>query len=98
MGKVTVVARLRATKGKGDDLAALLKEQAGVVRASEPGCLDYTPYRSVADPEAFVFYEEYVDQAAFDAHMAAPHMAPYRKKRQDLGLAEGPPDIQVFKA
>lgn len=97
MSKVTVVARIRAAKGKGDALAGLLKEQAGVVRASEPGCLDYTPYRSVADPDAFVFYEEYVDQAALDAHIAAPHLAAYRKKRQDLGLVEGAPNIQVFK-
>jgi quinol monooxygenase YgiN len=47
---VTVVAKLRAAKGKGDALAALLKEQAGVVRKNEPGCLVYRPHRSTKDP------------------------------------------------
>jgi len=40
-GKVTVVAKIRAAKGKGDALAALLTEQVGVVRKAEPGCLAY---------------------------------------------------------
>jgi quinol monooxygenase YgiN len=97
-GKVTVVARIKATKGKGSELAALLSEQAATVRAAEPGCLDYTPYRSVTDPDAFLFYEVYQDQSALDVHMHAPHLAAYRKKRQDLGLVAGPPEIQVFRS
>ena len=42
---LTVVAKLRATKGKGDALAALLKEQVAAVRKAEPGCLLYRPHR-----------------------------------------------------
>ena len=34
---LTIVARIRAAKDKGDALAALLTEQVGVVRSSEPG-------------------------------------------------------------
>ena len=34
---LTVVAKIRAAKGKGDALAALLKEQAAVVQKAEPG-------------------------------------------------------------
>ena len=94
---VTVIAQIKATKGKGDALAALLNEQAATVRAAEPGCMAYVPYRSVADPDDFLFYEVYRDEAALEAHMNAPHLAAYRKKRQDLGLVVGPPAIQVFR-
>src|SRR5581483_7017522 len=55
---VTVVAKIRAARGKGDALAALLKEQAGVVRKNEPGCLVYRPHRSTKDPDLFLFYEQ----------------------------------------
>ena len=78
--------------------ARLAKEQAATVRAAEPGCLFYTPYRSLEDPEGFLSYEVYQDQAAMDFHMSASHLAAYRKKRQDLGLVEGPPDIQVLRS
>jgi len=95
---VTVVARLRAAKGKGDALAALLVEQAAVVRRKEPGCLVYRPHRSARDPELFLFYETYAGQAAFDAHATTPHLAEYRKRRQDEGLTEGPADVEVFRS
>src|SRR6185503_19193732 len=68
---LTVVARIRAAKGKGDALAALLAEQAGVVRKAEPGCLAYRPHRSTKDPDLFIFYEQYNDDAAFDVHRKA---------------------------
>ena len=58
---LTVVATIRAAKGKGDALAALLAEQAAVVRKEEPGCLAYRPHRSTQDPDLFLFYETYVN-------------------------------------
>ena len=61
---LTVVARIRAAKGNADALAALLSEQAAVVRSEEPGCLFYRVHRSTKDPELFLFYEMYVDDAA----------------------------------
>ena len=95
---LTVVATIRAARGKGDALAALLAEQAAVVREAEPGCLVYRPHRCTTDPELFVFYEQYVDDAAFEAHRRAPHLASYRERREREGLTEGPVEVNVFRA
>ena len=95
---LTVVARIRAAQGRGDALAALLVEQAGVVRASEPGCLAYRVHRSVDDPELFLFYEAYVDDAAFDLHRKSPHLAAYRQRREKEGLAAGPAQVEIFRS
>jgi quinol monooxygenase YgiN len=38
------------------------------VRGNEPGCVLYRPTRSPSDPDAFLLYEEYLDQQALDAH------------------------------
>lgn len=93
---LTVVARLRAAKGKGDALAALLTEQVGVVRKAEPGCLAYRLHRSTKDPELFLFYETYVDQAAFDLHRKAEYLAAYRERREKGGLMEGAVEVEIF--
>ena len=85
---LTVVAKIRAAKGKGDTLAALLKEQVAAVRKAEPGCLVYRPHRSTKDPDVFVFYEQYKDDAAFDAHRKSPHLAAYRERREKEGLTD----------
>ena len=95
---LTGVARIRAAKGKGDALAALLAEQAGVVRKAEPGCLAYRPHRSTKDPDLFIFYEQYNDDAAFDVHRKAPHLAAYRERREKEGLTEGPAEVDIYRS
>lgn len=98
MTHVTVVATLRAAKGKGDALAALLTEQCAVIRRTEPGCIMYRLHRSTKDPDAFLFYEIYADEAAFDAHRASPHLGLYRKRREDEGLLDGAIDVKMYRA
>src|SRR5512144_2091438 len=95
---LTVVARVRAAAGKGDALAALLKEQAATVRAAEPGCLAYRVHRSTKNPELFLFYETYVDDAAFETHRNAPHLAAYRQRREREGLLDGPVEVEIFRS
>ena len=73
---LTVVAKLRAAKGKGDALAAFLSEQAAVVLGAEPGCLVYRAHRSTTDPELFLFYETYVDDSG--VRSASQRAAPFR--------------------
>ena len=93
-----VIARIRAAKGKGDALAALLVEQAHAVRSAEPGCTAYRPHRSTSDPDFFMFYEAYRDEAAFEAHRNAPHLAAFRQRREREGLVDGAVDVQVLHA
>ena len=95
---LTVVARLRAANGKGDALAALLSEQAAAVRKAEPGCLVYRAHRSTTDPELFLFYEMYADDAAFDFHRKAQHLAAYRQRREKEGLTVGAAEVEVFRS
>jgi autoinducer 2-degrading protein len=43
----------------------------------ERGCRLYVGHQSTEDPRRFCFYEQYVDQAALDAHRAAPYFAQF---------------------
>jgi len=95
---LTVVARIRAAKGKEDALAALLVEQAAVVRSAEPGCLVYRVHRSTGDPALFLFYETYADDAAFETHRKAPHLAAFRQRREQEGLTDGAAVVEVFRS
>ena len=96
-GALTVVARIRAAKGKGDALAALLTEQTTAVLKAEPGCLVYRLHRSAKDSELFLFYEVYRDEAALDAHRKAPHLAAYRERREKNGLTAGAVEVEIFR-
>lgn len=43
----------------------------------EPGCRLYIGHQSQDDARRFLFYEQYLDQAALDAHRAAPYFKQY---------------------
>jgi autoinducer 2-degrading protein len=43
----------------------------------EPGCQMYVGHQSTQDPRRFMFYEQYKDQAALDAHRNAPYFKQY---------------------
>ena len=71
---------------------------ASVVRNGEPGCLVYRVHRSTKEPELFLFYEMYVDDAAFDLHRKAPHLAAYRLRREKEGLTDGAAEVEIFRS
>lgn len=89
---LTVIARLRAANGKGDELAALLMEQEAIVRETEPGNLVYRAHRSTRDPDLFVCYEQYEDDAAFQAHANAARLDGFRERCERERLTDGPVD------
>ncbi len=49
----------------------LLAEMTPFANA-EPGCHKYIVNRSVDDPNSFLLYEQYTDEAAFGAHRENP--------------------------
>ena len=91
---LTVVATLSAKPGKGDELAAILREQVAAVRKAEPDCLIYRLHRSKKNPDLFLFYEQYRSEAAFDLHRKAPHLAGFRERRDPL--VAGPAEVEFY--
>ncbi|WP_193597159.1 putative quinol monooxygenase [Microbacterium sp. YJN-G] len=76
-------ATFTARPGEGDRVAALLRDFADAVRA-EPGNVVFDATQLVEDPERFFVYEEYVDEAAFQAHLANPAGGPFNAALQEL--------------
>jgi quinol monooxygenase YgiN len=46
----------------------------------EPGCVLYQVHRHKTDPRRFFIYEQYKDDAALEAHRAAPYFLQLVKK------------------
>lgn len=67
-----VCAQLTVREGEEE---TMLRAMRALVPASrgEPGCLQYIAHRDVADSRKFMFYEQYVDEAAFTAHTETDH-------------------------
>ena len=71
-----VVAQWVAKVGEEQTVERLLLMNAEASRA-EPGCRGFLVHRSLEDPRAFLLYEEYDDEAAFDVHRETEHFKKY---------------------
>lgn len=90
---LTVVAKVRAKPGCEDEVLGELMKLVSETR-KENGCLNYDLHRSQTEPAVFMFYENWTDRAALDAHAASSHMKAWGRKQPDL-LAHGV-EINLF--
>lgn len=67
-----LVVRMKAKEGEEGRAAEIAGELAAATR-QEAGCEAYVPCRDPEDPRSFLFYEQYSDKAAFEAHGASEH-------------------------
>ena len=70
---IVLVARYYGKEGQGDAIAAALQQIAPLVKANEPTCKLYHTTRSQDNPDNFLLYEHYEDEAALLAHRETPH-------------------------
>jgi (4S)-4-hydroxy-5-phosphonooxypentane-2,3-dione isomerase len=68
-----------AKTGRETEVAGILSKLTDESR-KEPGCLMYQAHRHKTEPRRFFIYEQYQDDAAMEAHRAAPHFLQYAKK------------------
>ena len=89
---VTLTAKLTVKEGKEKEFEETMKGVVPKVR-QEAGNRAYTFCRAKDNPRVFMFYEEYVDDAAFSAH---------RKHLGELGvnlaaLLDGAPVLEFYE-
>ena len=82
-----LVVRMTAREGAEDEAVATMRELAEATR-KEPGCELYIPTQDPENPRAFLFYEQYVDKAALEAHGASEHFERLAAGKL-FGLMEG---------
>lgn len=58
-------------------LEAMLDDARGSVQ-NEPGCLRFDVVQDAENPNRLYLYEVYRDEAAFEAHLKAPHFIRWR--------------------
>jgi quinol monooxygenase YgiN len=67
-----LVVRMKAKEGEERRALEVIRELAEATR-QEPGCEAYIPCQDPEDPRSFLFFEQYVDRAALEAHGSSEH-------------------------
>jgi quinol monooxygenase YgiN len=92
---IVLAAKLTGKPGRRDDILRLAGAVAPPSRA-EGGCLTYNFYEQQPAGNQFLFFEEWANQAALDAHFQTPHFNDFVKAIPEL--IEGAPKIRIYEA
>lgn len=76
---VVLAVTWMAKTGKEAETTAIFQRLTQASRG-EPGCVMYVVHQHKTDPRKFFIYEQYKDDAALEAHRAAPHFLQLAKK------------------
>jgi autoinducer 2-degrading protein len=84
MGKFALWVVLTAKLGDFEALHAAALENAAAAIRDEPGCRRFDVLVAPDGGDKVMLYENYDDEAAFDAHRTSPHYLVFREKVADL--------------
>jgi quinol monooxygenase YgiN len=76
---VVLAVTWMAKTGREAEVAGIFSKLTEESR-KEPGCIMYQVHQHKTDSRRFFVYEQYTDDAALEAHRAAPHFLQYVKK------------------
>jgi quinol monooxygenase YgiN len=77
---IVLNVHIEAKDGRQEDLARELQALVAPTRR-ETGCLAYELHRDPEDEKMFMFYEQFADQVALDAHIDAPYFKKFLNYR-----------------
>jgi quinol monooxygenase YgiN len=88
---IILYAEFTAKPSSDADVARLISGLAGKVR-QEPGNTEFTVYRERDNPRKFFVFEEYLDEASFNAHIAAEYGVVFNQQLSSL-IEEGASEL-----
>lgn len=91
--QVSLVVRLKAKKGMGARLQQAAIKLIPLTRA-EPGCIEYNFHVSSQEPDSFLFYENWIDQAALDKHLKMPYLVEFKALLDEI--LQEPPEFTFW--
>lgn len=93
MKQLTVVAKIRAKKGKEKEALTGLQ---GLVAPTlkEEGCINYDLHISAEEEGVFLFYENWASYDLWQNHMESEHISAFKKIAGDL--MEGETELSTW--
>ena len=81
---VVRLAELRIDPGRLEEYKAALREEIETSIRLEPGVLTLYAVSVKGDPAQIRLFEMYADEAAYEAHLQAPHFKKYKSGTQGM--------------
>ena len=94
-GELNALATQRVQAGKEKETEAILRDLQAATLANDKGCVRYEWYRA-STPQTYILVERWVDQAAAQEHLNAPHVVSALQRLLPLVLVQ-PQAVRLTK-
>jgi autoinducer 2-degrading protein len=84
MRMLAMLVKVRVKPGERERFLKAIEVDALGSERDEPGCMRFNVLQDTQDQDVYYFYEVYRDEAALEAHRAAPHYAVWRAAADTL--------------
>jgi autoinducer 2-degrading protein len=81
---LAIWVKVRVKAGQRERFLKAIEVDALGSERDEPGCLRFNVLQDAQDQNVYYFFEAYRDEAALEAHRAAPHYAVWRAAADTL--------------
>ena len=85
---IALIVTINIKPGHKEEFMASMLGDARGTNNDEPGCLRFDVLQDNEDPNRIHLYEVYQDEAAVEAHRAAPHFLKWREECKDWFATE----------
>jgi (4S)-4-hydroxy-5-phosphonooxypentane-2,3-dione isomerase len=80
---IAIVVELKVSLSGAGNFRALAEQHARRCLEREPGCQQFDITQDPANPEQWLFYERYQDEAALEAHRKTDYLAKFVEATND---------------
>ena len=80
---IAIVVELKVSLSSAGNFRALSEQHARRCLEREPGCQQFDITQDPANPEQWLFYERYQDEAALEAHRKTDYLAKFIEATND---------------
>ena len=91
---ISLIVTIETPPDKIADFLRVISPAAHAARTLEPGCLRFEVTQVQDRPHVFVLVELYADQAAVEAHRAAPHSLLLKQQLEEGKLVVSKSSVQ----
>lgn len=81
---LVLMVNVQVKPGRRDEFIEVIKEDQLSTSTKEDGNFQFNVIQDNEDSDRFFLYEVYRDEAALEAHRAAPHFLKYREATADI--------------
>jgi (4S)-4-hydroxy-5-phosphonooxypentane-2,3-dione isomerase len=96
--KFSILVTIKLKPGMAEEFRRRILKNAEASVREEPDCHQFQVLTAIDEPDTFIFYEVYTDEAALERHRQQPHFLEFIEATRDMVASRSRQRCSVINA